>query len=280
MEHQITSWLESFESKNTAVNLLTTQSNSIYHGLSKMQEMPEEPLDTSDVDTFVLSYPALTGDNKAKLLKIDGEIVDAYKSGGVSDPTFLNELKGAPVTGMATLLSFVQNQTGFIPQDGHFSIQEFSSFMQNFGSCPIVNTGSVHSLEHTSKLSNIKESNFDRQEIVDTIIQNYNLDTEEQDELVEKLKSVSGNSVKLTIYNLEISGSSNEAFFEVYAGVVIINRTEDHKLKKRFQFEINLKGNHILSSIQTANWASFSTKLAKKHFASIPEWIKSNQLPL
>lgn len=280
IEHELTSWLESFDQKKTAVNAINIQSNAISHGLSKMLEIPEKPSNIAETDTFVLSFPALTGDNKATLLMEDEDIVKAYNSGGASDPTFLNKFKSAPVTGMATLLHFVQNQKGFIPQKGQYSIQEFGGFMQAFGTCPIVNTGSVQSLEHNSTISNIKESNFDRTEIVDTIIKTYNLDTEEQDGIAEKLKNASGDSVKFTIYNLQIYGSSTEAFFEVSAGVVTITRTdEEHKLKKRFQFEINLKGNHVVSSMQTANWASFAVKLADKSFTSIPEWIKSNQLP-
>ncbi|MFT5971144.1 MAG: hypothetical protein ACI8ZO_001663 [Flavobacteriales bacterium] len=279
MEHEITNWFESLNPKTTTIDGLNLQSDAIYQGLNRMLEVHEELSNSPETDDFVFSFPTLTGDNKVKLLKEDEGVVKAYSSGGASDPTFLNKFKGAPVTGIATLLNFVQNQKGFIPQEGHFSIQEFGGFMHAFGTCPIVNTGSVQSLEHNSTISNIKESNFDRKDIVDTIIQIYNLDPEEQDEISEKLKNVSGDIVKFTIYNLQISGSSNEAFLEVSAGVATITRTENHKFRKRFQFEINIKGNHIVSSIQTANWASFAPKLAEKHFTSIPEWIKSNQLP-
>jgi|GEM_PF-6404547 len=284
MEHKINDWLDSFYLQNKTSNILSTASDAILQGVGKILDTPNPPFAFEEEEeevtaTFTFSFPALTGNNTEALLTKDAALQNAYNSHGPLDPTFINTLKKAPVTGLATLLSFVESMTNFIPQKGLYSIQDFGHFMQAFGSCPIVKTGSAQNLEHVSTLTKIKHDNFDQEPIVDTIVSIYNLDDEQGHAISEQLKNTTEDSVKISLYNMQLSGSSEEAFFNVYAGVVTLIRTENHKLKKTYNFKIDIKGNHINSSIETANWANFAAKLVKKHFACITEWIKSNQLP-
>lgn len=281
MEHEINSWLESLTPGSIAVSgTLNVEPTATFLKVSEMPEMPAEVPTPSEAEAFVFSYPALTGDNKTQLLQADRKISKAYTCGGDSDPKFLNKFKEAPVTGMTTLMNYIQIQKGFIPQEGHFSIQKFGSFMESLGTCPIVITGSTQSLKHDTTVTNINEKNFDRKEIVDTIVRTYELNTGQSSKIEEKLREARSDTIKLTIYNMQIYGSSTEAFFAVNAGVTTITRTEVHKLRPRFQFEINLRGNKVTSSIQQANWEAFAPKIAKLHFASISEWIKANKLSI
>ena len=279
MEQKINSWFESFSpGYSNDGRKLNVEAMAAFSKAGEIPEMPASVPTPPEADEFSFSYPALSGKDKMQLLQADQEIAKAYAHGGASDPIFLEKFEAAPVTGMATLLNYVQIQKEFIPHKGKLLIEEFGHFISSVVACPACETGAALSLNHDT-IINVKKKHFDHKEIIDNIAKTYELNEEQRDEIQAKLQGATSNSVKLTIYNMQISGSSIESFFGVFAGVVIITRTQTRKIMPRFQFEINFRGNKLVTSIQKANWVYLAPNLAKMHFASIPEWIKANEPP-
>lgn len=261
MEQQLAQWF-SFNSTNSNMPLSTVQNKKIDSVMGLLGDK-------------VLSLAELVGSNKSQLLQTDSEITNLYKKYGDKNSDFIDKLKVAPVTGMATILCACQNRAGFLPDKEEYSLGKFNQFITNLTKCPLISV-------NDSKSFNSSGTFTDKKKVMpDSIIENFLFKDNSQsdkiliDQIHKSLVKEGNKSYKLDIYNMEILGDT-DAYMNIKAGTIEITCTSEI-LKHKFTAEA--KGFNVELVMSGVNWSNSVTQTINAiPFASISQWIEISNL--